>query len=130
MPDMPDVPHLPAAYAWVDAHCLSLKGCVRDYKAEWDATRYMLNGKFFAMVGTFPDNRPFITLKLEPGYGLPLREQHAEVLPGYYMNKMHWNSVCLDGDFAAALLRELIDESYGLILASLPKKTQKALLED
>lgn len=122
-------PHLPDAYAWIDAYCLGKNGCVKDYKAEWDATRYMLHGKFFALVGQLPDKRPCITLKLEPGYGLTLREQYSQVLPGYYMNKMHWNSIRLDADFDAPLLRQCIDESYERILTSLPKKIQKTLTQ-
>jgi predicted DNA-binding protein (MmcQ/YjbR family) len=88
----------------------------------------MLVGKMFAMQGTDKSGKPIITLKIEPSYGVELRKEHKEIVPGYYMNKLHWNSVRLDGDVPDDLLREMIDESYQILLNSLPKKLQKDLL--
>ena len=122
------VPHLPEHYEWVDDYCRKLKGCVRDYKEEWDATRYMLQGKFFVMIGQGPDKKSILTLKLEPGYGQLLRTNHKEVTPGYYMNKQHWNSISLEGNFSDDLLRELIDESYNILLTSFSKKVQQEIM--
>ena len=124
------VPHLPQRYAWVDDYCLSKPGCVKDYKEEWDATRYMLDGKFFALLGQGADKTPVLTLKLEPNYGKLLRLNHKEITPGYYMNKLHWNSVSLQGDFPDDLLKELIDKSYKILLVSFSKKKQQAILEN
>lgn len=112
-------------YPWLDDYCLKKKGCEKDYKEEWKAWRYMLAGKMFAMRGTDKEDMPIITLKLEPYYGIELRGSYKDIVPGYYMNKMHWNSVRLDGDVPDDLLKGMIDESYQILLNSLPKKLQK-----
>ena len=122
------VPHLPKRYAWINSYCLKKAGCASDYKEEWDATRYTLNGKFFALIGQGPEKKSIITLKLEPKYGSLLRINHKEVTPGYYMNKEHWNSISLESDFSDDLLKELIDESYRILLSSFSKKMQQTIL--
>ena len=53
-----------------------------------------------------------------------LRESHQGIQPGYHMNKTHWNSVYLNEDVSDQLLVELIDHSYELVYASLPKKVR------
>lgn len=115
-------------YPWLEAYCLAKKGCEKDYKEEWEAWRYMLGGKMFAMQGSDKDGKPIITLKIEPSYGAELRKEHKDIVPGYYMNKVHWNSVRLDGNVSDELLKEMIDESYQILLTSLPKKLQKEFL--
>ncbi len=112
-------------HEWIDAYCLAKKGCEKDVKEEWGATRYMLCGKMFALRGHDNNGKAIITLKIEPSYGAQLRMEYADITPGYYMNKLHWNSVALDGNVPEALLKEMIDESYTLLLHSLPKKRQK-----
>lgn len=116
------------AYSWIEAYCLAKTGTVREYKAEWEATRYMLAGKMYAMVGGDKDNRPIITLKCEPETGFALREQHEDIVEGYYMNKVHWNSVYLDKAAPAAVIKSMIDMSYELILGALSKKKRQELL--
>ncbi len=116
-------------YPWLDSYCASKKGSTKDFKIEWDATRYMIGGKMFALQGNNAAGQAIITLKLEPAFGDLLRQEHSDITPGYYMNKVHWNSVSLDGTVPDDLLKRMIDESYGLILASLPKKTQKEIAE-
>ena len=115
-------------YPWLDAYCQAKKGCEKDYKEEWGAWRYMLAGKMFAMQGTDKDGNPIITLKIEPSYGAVLRQDYKDIVPGYYMNKLHWNSVRLDGDVPDDIVKEMIDESYHILLNSLPKKLQKEFL--
>ena len=70
-----------------------------------------------------------ITLKLEPVEGAFLREQYSDIIPGYYMNKDHWNSIKADGNIPDDLLKELLDKSYWLVFEKLTKKKQKELLE-
>ena len=115
-------------YPWLDEYCQALPGSEKDFKVEWDATRYMIRGKMFAMQGNDNHGKAIITLKLEPAYGDHLRQEHADIVPGYYMNKIHWNSVFLDGDVPDALLQQMIDESHRIILGSLPKKVQKEIM--
>jgi len=115
------------AYPWLDEYCLAKPGCEKDYKEEWGATRYMIRGKMFAMVGEDKEGNPIVTLKLEPSYGAELRKEYADITPGYYMNKLHWNSVRLDGTVPEGLLQEMLDESHAILLQSLPKKVQQEI---
>lgn len=115
-------------YPWIDAYCLSKKGAVKDFKVEWGATRYLIGAKMFAMQGGDKDGKPIITLKCEPAFGQILREQHQHIIPGYYMNKEHWNSVYLEGNTPDDILKQMIDMSYELVLNSLSKKAINELL--
>lgn len=112
---------------WMDAHLLSKKGAVKDFKAEWGVDRYMVGGKMFAMWGGDKEGRPILTLKCEPAFGQMLRRAHPDIIPGYYMNKEHWNSVYLEGDVPEDVVRQMMDESYGLIFSSLSKKLQMSI---
>ncbi len=114
-------------YPWLEAYCTGKKGCESDYKEEWGARRYMLFGKMFALQGSDKEGTPILTLKIEPSYGAQLRHEHEDIVPGYYMNKLHWNSVRLNGAVPEALLKEMIDESYDILRQSLPRKLQKEL---
>ena len=114
-------------YGWIDAAALPLPGAEKDYKAEWDAWRYMVGGKMFAMLGSHKDGRQILSVKLPPADGILLREQYADIIPGYYMNKEHWNSIYLDGAVPQELAEKMLRTSHGLILASLPKKTRGAI---
>ena len=115
-------------YDWMDSYLLSKKGAQKDFKVEWDATRYQIGGKMFAMQGGDKEKKAIITLKCEPLFGQLLREQHQHIIAGYYMNKEHWNSVYLDGDVPDDVLKQMIDMSYGLVLNSLSKKMQQEIL--
>ncbi len=70
------------------------------------------------------EGNPILNVKLEPAMGEMLRQQYTDIIPGYYMNKEHWNSVYLEGEVPDDLLRDLIDRSHRLILSSLSKKAQ------
>lgn len=114
-------------YSWLDEYCTTKQGVVRDFKKEWNATRYLVGGKMFALQGTDNTHRPVVTLKLNPAEGAFLRAQYEDIVPGYYMNKEHWNSVCLDGSVPDDVLRNMIDKSYDILFASLTKKAQKEI---
>jgi len=115
-------------YPWLDEYLMSKAGATKDFKEEWMAYRYMLCGKMFAMQADDNHKRAIINLKLEPTNGAFLREQFPDITPGYYMNKVHWNSVYLDGEVPDEILKEMIDESHAILLASLTKKQQKEIL--
>ena len=67
------------------------------------------------------------TLKLEPLHGQLLRAQNASVLPGYHMNKDHWNTVILDADVVDDELADWVDESYALVVERLPRRERECL---
>ena len=117
-------------YKWFDEYCLSKKGVQKEYKAEWEATRYLIGGKMFAMEGQDKYKKDIFTLKCEPAFGEHLREQYEHIAPGYFMNKVHWNSVYIDGDVPDDVLKQMIDTSYDLVLNSLSKKVIKEIIGD
>ncbi len=118
-------------YPWVDSYLLAKKGVAKDLQPDWNWVRYKIGDKMFCAVCRDEENRPYyITLKLAPAKGDALRTLYPDILPGYYMNKVHWNSVRPDGDVPEALMKELLDEAYTLVLHSLPKKKQKEILEE
>ncbi|HBC75538.1 MAG TPA: DNA-binding protein [Candidatus Wallbacteria bacterium] len=116
-------------YKWLEEYCLSKKGAVKEYKPEWEAFLYRVGGKMFAMAGEDGGKKPIISLKCEPMTAQLLRSQYSDVVPGYYMNKEHWNSVYLEGAVPAEALKQMIDMSYDLVLNSLTKKMIKQIQE-
>jgi predicted DNA-binding protein (MmcQ/YjbR family) len=116
-------------YQWIDEYLKSMKGVSSDFKEEWNWTRYLLGDKMFAAVCKDDQGRDsLITLKLEPMEGQFLRQQYEDIIPGYYMNKVHWNSIKADGNVPDDLLKDLLEKSYRLVLAGLTKKKQSELL--
>lgn len=111
-------------YEWLDEYCLAQAGVIKEYKPEWDATRYIVGGKMFALFGGDKEGKSIITLKLDPAFGDLLRQQHKDIVPGYYMNKEHWNSLYLNGDVPDNVVKTMVIESYKLIFKSLSKKLQ------
>ena len=114
-------------YDWLDAELCGWPGVTKDFKAEWNWTRYMVGGKLFCAIchdGAGGD--VYITVKLEPLRGEFLRGQFADVIPGYYMNKTHWNSVRTAGSLPEDILRDMLDESYRLVAAGLTRRERLA----
>ncbi len=85
-----------------------------------DILVYKVAGKIFAIAS--PDDVPArINLKCDPQRAIELREQYEAIIPGFHMNKKHWNTLILDGSLAPKLLRELIDHSYQLVVSKARK---------
>ena len=117
-------------YVWLDEYLLSKTGVTKDLQEEWNWIRYQIGGKMFAAVCLDEKNEPYyITLKLEPAEGDFLRTQYEDIIPGYYMNKVHWNSINPDGAVPDDLLKDLLDKSYQLVLEGFSKKKQREILE-
>lgn len=117
-------------YEWIDEFLLKKKSTTKDLQADWNWIRYQIGGKMYAAICLDDDNKPYyITLKSDPMESEFLRSQYPDIIPGYYMNKVHWNSIKADGDVPDELLRDLLDKSYNLVLNSFSKKKQKKLLE-
>lgn len=85
---------------------------------------------FAAICRDSTGERDIITIKLDVMDGEFLRQQYKDIIPGYYMNKAHWNSIYLDGEVPADIVKELIEKSYYLVVEGLPKKKQKEILEE
>lgn len=118
-------------YSWIDSELLQKPGVTKDLQAEWNWIRYHIGGKMFAAVclDDATGKPVYITCKLDPAEGDFLRRQYEDIIPGYYMNKVHWNSVKADGNVPDALLREMLEKSYRLVLGGFSKKKQRELLE-
>lgn len=116
-------------YPWIDEYLQNKPGVTKDLQKDWNWIRYQIGGKMFAAVCLDKDNQPYyITLKLEPSEGDFLRAQYPDIVPGYYMNKVHWNSVKPDGELPDELLKDLLDKSWQLVLHGFSRKKQLEIL--
>jgi predicted DNA-binding protein (MmcQ/YjbR family) len=86
-----------------------------------DRLVFKVGGKMFALA-SLDDVPPRVNLKCDPERALDLRDRYEEVQPGYHMNKKHWNTIELSGGIPEAELRRMIDHSYDLVVARLPKQ--------
>ena len=117
-------------YEWIDDYLLEKKGVSKDIQEEWNWIRYHIGGKMFAAICRDDDNIPvYITLKLDSLEGEYLRKQYEDIIPGYYMNKTHWNSVKADGEVPDDVMKDILDKAYTIVLESRTKKKQKEILE-
>lgn len=121
-------------YQWLDAYLMEKPGVEKDYKAEWAWLRYRVGERLFAAV-CCPDERygahagrEMVILKCEPALAELLRAKYADVVPGFYSDKRHWNSVCLDGAVPDEILRGMCDQSYRLVWEKLTKRLQREIL--
>ena len=108
-------------------YCLSKKGVTEGFPFGPETLVFKVMDKLFALTGL--DNEIFrVNLKCDPERAIQLREQYPEeVLPGYHMNKKHWNTVIFEGDLETDLLIDLIDHSYDLVVQKLKKADRDAL---
>ena len=82
---------------------------------------FKVKGKMFLLASL--DTNPLqFNVKCHPDLAEELREQFTCVLPGYHMNKQHWNTIIVDGSVSSSQLKEWIDFSYELILNGKKKK--------
>jgi len=105
-----------------ERRCAALSGAVREFPFGPETAVYKVGGKVFALFGSHGMN-----LKCDPGLAETLREAYAGVVPGYHMNKRHWNTIVLDGDVPEAVIADLVEDSYDLVVASLSKAVQRSL---
>lgn len=83
--------------------------------------------KMFATLG-MQDGQARTNLKCDPDEAMMLRDIFAGVIPGYHMNKRHWNTVLLDSDVPISEIARMMDRSYGLVVKSLKKTQREALI--
>ena len=108
------------------AHCLSLPAAEETTPFGPEVLVYKVGGKMFA-TASLEDGEGRMNLKCDPGRAVVLRDEHEAILPGYHMNKRHWNTLVLDGSLPRTLVAELIGESYRLVVAGLPRKVREGL---
>ena len=115
-------------YDWIDSYLLSKKGVTKDFQADWKWERYKLADKMFAAVCYDDNNEPYyITVKLDPTEGELLRQAYEDIIPGYYMNKVHWNSIKVNGNLEVNTVRDILDHAYETVFKGLTRKIQAAI---
>ncbi len=109
-------------------YCLSKPGVEETLPFGPDTLVFKVMGKMFAATGL--DETVFrVNLKCDPEWAQQLREAHPQIIPGWHMDKKHWNTVYFEEGLEEALLLKLIDHSYSLVVAKLPKRDQEAIRE-
>lgn len=112
-------------YPQLEEFLMSHKGVEKDFKKEWGWTRFMIQGKMFCAFCGEDSDFTLITVKCEPDFNVHIRELYKDsIIEGYYMNKVHWNSVYPNKNVPYEVIQEMCERGYNLILHSLPKRTQ------
>ncbi len=107
------------------SYCLAKPGVEESFPFDENVLVFKVLGKIFALTNV--DTFERISLKCDPERAVELREQYSTIIPGYHLNKKHWNTMYMDGSLDNTLIYELIDHSYELVAKSLPKKLQAQL---
>lgn len=106
-------------------YCLAKAGATEGTPFGPDNIVFKVGGKMFALAA-LDEVPPAVNLKCDPDLALELRDRYPQVRPGYHMNKRHWNTVELDGVIPQKEIIEMIDQSYDLIVGSLPKTRRRS----
>lgn len=107
-------------------YCLTKKAAEETFPFDDEILVFKIGGKAFLLCGI--SNKPLrFNVKCDPELAVELREKYDYVLPGYHMNKKHWNTIVADDSSNIRLMKEWIDHSYELVLKSLPKAMQEKI---
>ena len=108
------------------AWCLKQNGASEDFPFTPEHSVFKVAGKMFALSAL--DRTPLeVNLKCEPELAVNLRNSYPAIRPGYHMNKRHWNTITLDGSLSDEFIRDLVEDSYDLVVSGLPKRVQAEL---
>lgn len=106
-------------------YCIAKPGVTESFPFDDKVLVFKVMEKIFALADI--DDFDGINLKCDPELAITLREEYPEVMPGYHMNKKHWNTVSTMGEISMVQFHDWIDHSYDLIVKSLPKAKRDAL---
>jgi predicted DNA-binding protein (MmcQ/YjbR family) len=106
--------------------CLSLPGAEETFPFGPNTSVFKVGGRMFALSQLGADSLR-VSLKCEPELAEALRNAHPSVLPGYHLNKRHWNTVVIDGSLPEQTLRDMIEDSYDLVVGKLPSARRRVL---
>ncbi len=107
-------------------HCLAFPGSVETFPFGPETSVFKVEGKMFAL-SRLAQSPLRISLKCEPQLAEQLRETHQAVLPGYHLNKRHWNTVIIDGSIPDSMIKDLVEDSYDLVVSHLPLSRRRVL---
>jgi predicted DNA-binding protein (MmcQ/YjbR family) len=106
--------------------CLTFPGSAETFPFGPETSVFKVAGKMFALSRLA--QRPLrVSLKCEPPLAEQLRRSHAAVLPGYHLNKRHWNTVIIDGSMSDQIIKDMIEDSYDLVVSKLPLARRREL---
>lgn len=105
-------------------YCIAKKAVTESFPFDETTLVFKVMNKMYCLLG-LDDMR--VSLKNDPEKNIELRAHYPAIIPGYHLSKPHWNTISVDGTVPPKLLKELIDESYELIVKSLTKKKQEEL---
>jgi len=108
-------------------YCLAKKEVTEGFPFGETTLVFKVKGKMFLLAGLDTPVLQF-NVKCDPEKAIEWREQFSSVTPGYHMNKKMWNTVIADGTVPNRIMRQMVDDSYKLVVASLPKKDREGLL--
>ena len=111
----------------IRAYCIDKKGVTESFPFDNDTLVFKVLDKIFLLISL--ERQPLrINVKCDPEKAIELRESYSDnILPGYHMNKLHWNTVVINQELSNTLIKKFIDDSYHLVLKSLPKAKQLRL---
>jgi predicted DNA-binding protein (MmcQ/YjbR family) len=107
-------------------HCLSFSGTEETFPFGPENSVFKVAGKIFAL-SRLAETPLRVSLKCEPPLAEQLREAHPAVLPGYHLNKRHWNTVIIDGSLPDTTISDMVEDSYDLVVSTLPRARRRAL---
>jgi len=108
-------------------YCLEKKSTTESFPFGETTLVFKVAGKMFLLIGL--DNLPLqFNVKCDPEKAEELREVYSSVIPAFHMNKKHWNTIILNGQIPSKLIRDWIDDSFELVVQSLPLKERKKFL--
>ncbi len=107
-------------------YCLQKKGVEETLPFGPDTLVMKVMGKMFALAA-LDEEELRVNLKCDPERAQELRSEYPDIIPGYHMNKIHWNTVLFERGLEDAFLCDLIDHSYELVVAGLTKKRKAEL---
>ncbi len=113
----------------LENYCLNKPFVTHDYPFGPDVHVFRVKKKMFALIGT-SNEKLGVNLKCDPNEAMALRDIFEAVIPAYHMSKVHWNTVYLEGDVPDGELMRMVDNSFDLVVKSLPKKEQIAFKSD
>lgn len=106
--------------------CLSLPGAREEFPFDEGTSVFKVAGKMFALSRLTA--RPLsVSLKCEPDLAVQLRTTYPAITAGYHLNKRHWNTVVIDGSVPDRLVHEMVEDSYDLVVAGLPRREREKL---
>ena len=106
--------------------CLSFPGSEETFPFGSETSVFKVGGKMFALsrLGRTPLS---VSVKCEPPLAEELRAAYPAITPGYHLSKRHWNTVVIDGSLPEAMIADMIEDSYDLVVSGLPRARRSAL---